>query len=667
MIAGEMLRSGLREAPPASVVLTAGPLSVEFAGGEVRNVRVGDEEVLRRLYVAVRDRDWGTVPLALSELDVQQREDGFRVAFVATHATETPEPIHFVWRGAITGDADGTLTCAMNGAAETAFLRNRIGWCVLHPPAACAGQPCTVTHPDGTTTTATFPVQIAPHQPFLDIRAMAHGTPHGNRVSLTFDGDTFETEDQRNWTDDSYKTYGTPLALPYPVRVAVGEAVRQSVTLRVSPSAVGGRQSAERGNAGVTITIGTESTAELPCIGLGVGSLNAPLTERELRRLVILHPDHLRADLRFGEGDTAQQTWAHAVVLQHDFDEPLHVALFLPDGLDAAQIALNRVVALHDAMPTHIARWLVFDAAGNSSPPAHLALARDTLGPMRPDATFGGGTDAFFTHLNRTRPPQESLDFVTFSINPQVHAFDNRSIAETPTGQTAVVASAAALYPGLPVIVSPVTLRPRRNPDATAPPAPLPPGTPPPNVDTRQLSLFAAGWTAMSAKHLAEAGVDSITYYETVGPCGVIERESGSPYDDAFPSEPGQVYPLYHALTDIGERAHQRTRPATSSDALRVDAIAIASARPEQHRDDRLRILVANLHDAPEAVTVRLPGRYASATARVLDEAAAPAALRDPETWRTTASAPLPLTDDGTALALALAPYAYACVDVTGK
>ena len=199
---------------------------------------------------------------------------------------------------------------------------------------------------------------------------------------------------------------------------------------------------------------------------------------------------------------------------------------------------------------------------------------------------------------------------MTFSINPQVHAFDNQSIAETLAGQTAVVESAKALYPGLPVVVSPVTLRPRRNPDATAPPTPLPPGTPPPNVDTRQLSLFAAGWTAMSVKHIAEAGVSGITYYETVGPCGVMERESGSPYGDAFPSEPGQVFPLYHALADICGQRNVQVLSAVSSDALRADAFALVQST------DGVCILVANLHDAPETVTVRLPKPYTSATAR---------------------------------------------------
>ena len=39
------------------------------------------------------------------------------------------------------------------------------------------------------------------------------------------EGETFETEDQRNWSDASFKTYGTPLHLPFPVEVEEGTRV----------------------------------------------------------------------------------------------------------------------------------------------------------------------------------------------------------------------------------------------------------------------------------------------------------------------------------------------------------------------------------------------------------------------------------------------------------
>ena len=43
-------------------------------------------------------------------------------------------------------------------------------------------------------------------------------------ANVAFDGDIFEMEDQRNWTDASYKIYSTPLRLPFPCRCAAATA-----------------------------------------------------------------------------------------------------------------------------------------------------------------------------------------------------------------------------------------------------------------------------------------------------------------------------------------------------------------------------------------------------------------------------------------------------------
>ena len=47
----------------------------------------------------------------------------------------------------------------------------------------------------------------------------------------------FEMEDQRNWSDASYKTYSRPLSLPFPYPIAAGERVRQSVWIGVKEAA----------------------------------------------------------------------------------------------------------------------------------------------------------------------------------------------------------------------------------------------------------------------------------------------------------------------------------------------------------------------------------------------------------------------------------------------
>jgi len=676
MLTDAMVQSGLTTPLPAPVRLTAGGLSCMFAAGEVRDVYWHGREIVQRLYVAVRDHDWGTVPLVLDDVQIVRDREGFRVTFTATHHADTPEPIAFQWRGAFVGTASGTLTATMDGVAEITFRRNRIGWCVLHPPEACAGQPCMVTHPDGATTDAPFPALIAARQPFVAIRQMAYTTRYGAHATLRFDGDIFETEDQRNWTDDSYKTYSTPLALPMPVTLAAGDSVRQSVTVTVTgageasgaPSPPQLQSMASR-DAGVIVTVHAEAVGPLPEIGLGIAA-GAPPTVAEAERLRALYLGHLRLDLHFspneddGNGDSdrqqrAQDTWNAGAAYASALNVPLLVALFLPPlaGGEAAH-ALTALVEAHRATPTPVVAWLVFDAAGSTTPAPLAVLARAVLGAAFPGVPIGGGTDSNFTELNRTRPPVQALDFVSWSINPQVHVEDNLSIVETLAGQVATAESARAFAAGLPLTVSPVTLRQRSNPHATAPTAPLPPGTPPPQMDTRQLSLLGAGWTAISVKQLAVSGIVRATYYETLGACGVMERDAGSPYPNAFPSLPGGVFPLFHVLADIGEVVRGVVLPTTSDTPRYVDALAIRHA-------GGVRLLVANLHDADEHVTIHLPNRAHAATLRLLDTTTAHDAMRDPNQWRTLPPSPLPLTPDGTTVTVPLPLYAVACIDVT--
>ena len=89
-----------------------------------------------------------------------------------------------------------------------------------------------IGHTNGRKKNLKFPLLISPRQPFTDIRKMKW-EKHGNKFSLDFSGDVFETEDQRNWTDASFKTYCTPLGIPYPVKLKSGEKIIQKVVLRV--------------------------------------------------------------------------------------------------------------------------------------------------------------------------------------------------------------------------------------------------------------------------------------------------------------------------------------------------------------------------------------------------------------------------------------------------
>jgi hypothetical protein len=106
----------------------------------------------------------------------------------------------------------------MNGAALSDFQKNRIGFCVLHPIRECAGKTATTFHSDGSMSQFIFPEQISPTQPVKNVKSMIWEAAPGIKARLDFSGDIFEMEDQRNWTDASFKTYCTPFGKAFHCR-----------------------------------------------------------------------------------------------------------------------------------------------------------------------------------------------------------------------------------------------------------------------------------------------------------------------------------------------------------------------------------------------------------------------------------------------------------------
>src|ERR1700681_1368283 len=106
MLNRNVLCYGDEKALPEQQPLRAGPLSLIFEQGDLRYIRLGDQEIVRRIYVAVRDRNWGTVPVALSNLQVESHADSFRISY---EVENRQAEIDFVWKGTIIGDSEGTL------------------------------------------------------------------------------------------------------------------------------------------------------------------------------------------------------------------------------------------------------------------------------------------------------------------------------------------------------------------------------------------------------------------------------------------------------------------------------------------------------------------------------------------------------------------------------
>ncbi len=647
-----MLSKGFIQAgreTPRPIALKAGPLSLLFEPETafLRHIRLGDHEVLRALYAAIRDHQWATIlpRVTLRKQDI--RPDSFRLAFDCECQRDG---IDYFWQGVVTGEPTGRIQFTFDGVARSSFRRNRIGFCVLHPITECSGRPVTVEHDDGSTEQGVFPKDISPHQPFFNIRGLAYDVVNtGIRAHVQMEGDVFEMEDQRNWSDASFKTYCTPQIRPQPHAVEPGDRVQQSVTLSLS----GNVRPILPVNVGrpPQLSIATTPVFTLPPLGLCVASHRRPLTGPELERLKALRLSHLRVDLDLREP-------AHPALLEQACAEAaavgagLHLALTLSGepGDEAALAALTRQIA---RLQPRISLWILLHSAENPTSERTVQSIRPLLQPLAPAALFAAGTRDFFTEVNRTRPESGAASSLCYSNNPQVHAFDHTTLVENLAGQVHNVETARTFTPR-PVVVSPITLRIRNN-SAAHQELPGALAAPPADVDPRQLSLFCAGWTLASISRLAATGfVHSLTYFETTGWRGIMESTAGSPLPQFFPSEPGVALPVYHVFADIADFPGRQVYPVFSTHPLEADGLALVDG------SGRKRLLVANLTGDPQDLKIKTG--TCTARVRYLDETTAEEAVRRPEQFRQRPGNSIESAQGK--IELRLLPYAVARVDI---
>ncbi len=635
--------------------LRAGPVSLFLDGIDLRYLRIGGTELVRRIYTAVRDVDWDTVPGTVSGFELEERDAGFRVGFDVRH---TRREIDFSWHGTITGDESGRIEFLFDGCAQRICPYNRIGICVHHPWRETAGARYRARTPAGEIE-GTFPdligrqaiVEGAYQALFPAYDRLEVELPAGGALLFEFEGDLWETEDHRNWTDANFKTYSTPISLGRPAPLEAGQPLRQRLV--VTPLDVPSQPAA---GGPVRLSLGAATGTRVPPVGLGQDRDAHRPDARERELLAALAPAHLRVEVRLDRDDW-RETLADGQDTAGAAGASLELALMLRDEHASA---LGDVAAALVGGPP-VARVLVTWAGGRTATPlettpAHLVgLARDALAAAVPDAAFVGGTEIYFTEINRTRPEHDAWDGLCYSISPQIHAFTDIDVMENLDAQAETVRSARAIAGGKPVVVSPITLRRRVNFHAAGEPPPTPPGQLPDSVDVRQSALFGAAWTAGSLKYVSEAGAGSVTYYETTGWRGVVERADGSELPERFRSRPGEAFPLYHPLADAIEWAGAEVLACESSDLL--TAVGLAVRTP----DGATRLLLANLTPFErEVVVAPLDGEVAL---RRLHEATAEEAGADPLAFRArrqraSASRELHLT---------LQPYEVARIDTAAS
>jgi hypothetical protein len=585
---------GTEQVDPASRVLRAGPLSAELENGALRYVRLGGNEMIRAIAFLVRDENWGTFTPVIENLTVSERDSEFSVSYRATCADAKRR---LVYDATITGRSDGSLLFEAIAEPLTDVLTNRTGFIVLHPVEGVAGYPVKVLHVEGGEANARFPDVIDPMCPFQDIRALTHEVRPGTFVTCTMEGDTFEMEDQRNWSDASYKTYVRPLARPWPYTLPKSTKFRQAVRLTVNGPLPG--SVAVGGSGTVSVTLGGES-GQLPAIGIGVPAEEAGPALANLALVKQLAPKWLvcQVDLRQGHGGKELDLYRR---LSEETNAEIVLEIVTTGGMNPAEDLgpLAATVATAGLKPAAIAVFPAQDLKsvlpGSTWPKmptfAELyAAARKAF----PGVRLGGGMATYFTELNRKRPPAELLDYVTNTTCPNVHASDDRSVIETLEALPYQIRSTRAFMGPVPYRIGPSQLACRENPYGSAT-APNPDNSRVclSRIDPRQRGLLNAAWTLGYVATFARGGIEAIALGAPTGPFGHIYRKTDftQAYFDAIGGT--LVYPAFHVLAGLAPLSGKPLVDVQVSDRRAIDALAvrdgnatllwIANKRPEPH------------------------------------------------------------------------------------
>ncbi len=552
----QILLHGSAERKADPVLLRAGTLTLQYESGFVRYLKVGNTEVLRMINYNIRDHNWVTIPMTITDEKIEQSSYGFHIAY---QSECNLGDIKYRWDCVIKGDEDSNITFEINGEALSSFKRNRLGCTVLHPIKTCAGKHCTITHSNKRQEILKFPDLISPHQPFFDIREMSWNPTDSIEALLQFKGEIFETEDQRNWSDASYKTYCTPLTIPIPVEVKTGDKVSQTVRLNVivNKAAITDRKQS------IVIELEGHGSTSFPHVGL----VHSDVTHDAniIERISSLSVDYIRVHVNLNDRDLLKNLNR---VLQ--MAPMLELVLFVDGKPDDSFV--EKLLPISD----RIKQFIVLPANGKSTTSKLISDCIPFLRKNFPKAKIGGGTDAFFTELNREHTPPMELDFLTFSINPQVHASDDTTMVENLEALPDIVRSCRAFAGGKAIHVGPVTFKIRGNPPKSKEDANKS-RTLPPSADPRQLSIFGAAWMLGCFKYLAENGVPSITFFETCGWKGLIPHRDEL-WPDSFTDNDDVVYPLYIVLKELLSHKQSRVVKLVSNYPLLVDGLALTDS-----------------------------------------------------------------------------------------
>jgi hypothetical protein len=361
----------------------------------------------------------------------------------------------------------------------------RLGLIVLHPPEAMIGSRVTARS-EQSEESLTIPELISP-QPIVDgvpgaltgpFSELRIERPGFGALKLTFGGDLFELEDQRNWGDASFKSYCTPLRLGYPRPIRQGTRVAHRVDIRFEPAALDAQEQKKSSNRHAAVA----SAVEFPTLGC-----------------------EWRKDLSLTSGNAVQASYRHYYI----------------DVTSAA--GLDHLRALLEWSP-HARIEVGVDAQDNRALPSHqLSLVREHISQIKRVLVFGAGTSlpsawvieswrraiqdatssqvpvlaasrGYYVEYNRSAPLGAATQGIAFPLSATVHTDEVGTIVDNVATVADMASTARQLMRLAEVAVVPLALYyPCTPPKANFPPP------------------LVLPWLTATTIHAALSGITSIT------------------------------------------------------------------------------------------------------------------------------------------------------------
>jgi hypothetical protein len=548
--------------------LRVGPAEAIWDGGGLRWISLDRTEVLRGILLTARDADWRSLQPRISGVRIAADADRFSIAFdVRFRGNRFLVDGHVRFDGDRSGRMDAAFTARV--AAET--VSQRLGLVVLHP-AAVAGRPFEAVG-DAGETQGDFAVFVTADRFATAMRAMRWDASDGVRASLAFDGDVWETEDQRAWTDASFKSYSPPLDRAHPVTLPAGRELEIGVHLGMTRAdGQPGRTGVRPRHSGEGVKVRDDDLGQVPPIGLGwSGSLGS----RDAARLRALRPAHLRAVADRTRGDwRAQIQRAARDVAAVGTSLQLELVAFADD--DAREELAGVLGSIDVPLAGVLAFGTADDAGLVTSDGSGVGALRERLRVVVPGIEVGGGSRANYAELAAADVPVGSLDAIAFSVTPQIHATDAATVIENLATLPVLMESATILAAGRPLDVL-GSFRPRFDAYAT----PVERGLAATRFDGRLAGDLGTAWLIGTLAGLLQVATGRLTVLEAAGPAGVL------------PSA---------ALVEILEA----TLATDGGRLLRVEATGGCAAYAIVS-GNRLRVIVANLRRRATTLRITLP------------------------------------------------------------